>query len=149
MTLEPVKATAEVGENHELTDMTRRFWVGFARGTTMGENEHAHALQSEKDDAVADINLVLDMLADASRNPDPWERSYLVHAISALFAGFYRHAAVDARSALRPHSERKGSGVLIDPALELCDPALLRKALEAARTEPLQLYPHFGPIELR
>jgi len=30
MTLEPVKATAEVGENHELTDMTRRFWIGFA-----------------------------------------------------------------------------------------------------------------------
>jgi Cu+-exporting ATPase len=30
MTLEPVKATAEVGENHELTDMTRRFLVGFA-----------------------------------------------------------------------------------------------------------------------
>jgi len=28
MTLEPVKATAEVGENHELTDMTRRFWIG-------------------------------------------------------------------------------------------------------------------------
>jgi P-type Cu+ transporter len=28
MTLEPVKATAEVGENHELTDITRRFWVG-------------------------------------------------------------------------------------------------------------------------
>ena len=30
MTLEPVKATAEVGENHELTDMARRFWVGSA-----------------------------------------------------------------------------------------------------------------------
>ena len=30
MTLEPVKATAEVGENHELTNMTRRFWVGSA-----------------------------------------------------------------------------------------------------------------------
>ena len=30
MTLEPVKATAEVAENYELTDMTRRFWVGFA-----------------------------------------------------------------------------------------------------------------------
>jgi Cu+-exporting ATPase len=28
MTLEPVKATAEVGENHELADMTRRFWIG-------------------------------------------------------------------------------------------------------------------------
>ena len=28
MTLEPVKATADVGENHELVDMTRRFWVG-------------------------------------------------------------------------------------------------------------------------
>jgi hypothetical protein len=27
MTLEPVKATAEVGENSELADMTRRFWV--------------------------------------------------------------------------------------------------------------------------
>jgi Cu+-exporting ATPase len=27
MTLEPVKATADVGENHELVDMTRRFWV--------------------------------------------------------------------------------------------------------------------------
>src|SRR5271167_2732216 len=30
MTLEPVKTTAEAGENHELTDMTRRFWVGLA-----------------------------------------------------------------------------------------------------------------------
>jgi Cu+-exporting ATPase len=30
MTLEPVKAMAEVGENHELADMTRGFWVGFA-----------------------------------------------------------------------------------------------------------------------
>ena len=28
MTLEPVKATADVGENRELADMTRRFWVG-------------------------------------------------------------------------------------------------------------------------
>jgi P-type Cu+ transporter len=28
MTLEPVKATADVAENKELTDMTRRFWVG-------------------------------------------------------------------------------------------------------------------------
>jgi len=28
MTLEPVTTSAEVGENHELTDMTRRFWVG-------------------------------------------------------------------------------------------------------------------------
>ncbi len=27
MTLEPVNATAEVGENHELKDMSRRFWV--------------------------------------------------------------------------------------------------------------------------
>jgi Heavy metal binding domain len=25
MTLEPVKATADIGENHELVDMTRRF----------------------------------------------------------------------------------------------------------------------------
>jgi Cu+-exporting ATPase len=30
MTLEPVKATAEAGENRGLTDMTRRFWVGLA-----------------------------------------------------------------------------------------------------------------------
>jgi Cu+-exporting ATPase len=30
MTLEPVTAFAAVGENHELTDMTRRFWIGFA-----------------------------------------------------------------------------------------------------------------------
>jgi Cu+-exporting ATPase len=28
MTLEPVNATADVGENRELVDMTRRFWVG-------------------------------------------------------------------------------------------------------------------------
>jgi Cu+-exporting ATPase len=28
MTLEPVTATADVGENRELVDMTRRFWVG-------------------------------------------------------------------------------------------------------------------------
>jgi Cu+-exporting ATPase len=30
MTLEPVKATADVGENHELVEMTRRFWIGLA-----------------------------------------------------------------------------------------------------------------------
>src|ERR1700734_891331 len=30
MTLEPVEQPAEVGENRELTDMTRRFWVGLA-----------------------------------------------------------------------------------------------------------------------
>jgi P-type Cu+ transporter len=30
MTLEPVKATADVGENRELVDMTRRFWMGLA-----------------------------------------------------------------------------------------------------------------------
>jgi Cu+-exporting ATPase len=30
MTLEPVKATADVGENRELVDMTRRFWIGLA-----------------------------------------------------------------------------------------------------------------------
>jgi P-type Cu+ transporter len=28
MTLEPVRATEEVGDNRELVDMTRRFWVG-------------------------------------------------------------------------------------------------------------------------
>jgi Cu+-exporting ATPase len=28
MTLEPVKATAEISENRELIDMTRRFWIG-------------------------------------------------------------------------------------------------------------------------
>ena len=30
MTLEPVKATGAIGENHELADMTRRFWFGLA-----------------------------------------------------------------------------------------------------------------------
>ncbi|MEP6605266.1 MAG: YHS domain-containing protein, partial [Nitrosospira sp.] len=30
MALEPVEITAEVGENAELTDMSRRFWVGLA-----------------------------------------------------------------------------------------------------------------------
>ena len=30
MTLEPVVATAQTGENHELADMTRRFWIGLA-----------------------------------------------------------------------------------------------------------------------
>jgi P-type Cu+ transporter len=30
MTLEPVKAAAEVGENPELANMTRRFWIGSA-----------------------------------------------------------------------------------------------------------------------
>lgn len=30
MTLEPVVATAETGQSHELVDMTRRFWIGLA-----------------------------------------------------------------------------------------------------------------------
>jgi Cu+-exporting ATPase len=30
MALEPLDATAEIGPNHELIDMTRRFWVGLA-----------------------------------------------------------------------------------------------------------------------
>jgi len=30
MALEPVEATADAGPNHELADMTRRFWIGLA-----------------------------------------------------------------------------------------------------------------------
>jgi P-type Cu+ transporter len=47
MTLEPVKATEEVGENHELTDMTRRFWVGSVLTVpvfVLEMGSHIHAL---------------------------------------------------------------------------------------------------------
>jgi hypothetical protein len=42
MTLEPVKATAEAGENSELTNMTRRFWVGLV--LTLGNRAKAGPL---------------------------------------------------------------------------------------------------------
>jgi Cu+-exporting ATPase len=47
MTLEPVKITAEVGENAELTDMSRRFWVGLALALpvfVLEMGSHIHAL---------------------------------------------------------------------------------------------------------
>jgi hypothetical protein len=115
----------------------------------MDFSEQVRERQADKDNALAEIAVVLDRLETEARNPDAWERGFLVHALSAQFAGLYRFATMDARLALATPAERGDSGLPIDPALEQCDLIHLQKAFEAARVAPVRLYPVLGPIVLK
>ena len=68
-------------------------------------SEQLQERQADKDNALAEIAVVLDRLETEARNPDAWERGFLVHALSAQFAGLYRFATMDARLALATPAE--------------------------------------------
>jgi hypothetical protein len=106
-------------------------------------SEHEH----EKGQAVEAIEQALSTIEERRREPDQWERTFLVQAISWLFRGGYRLAALDADLAMTPPSERsRASNLQPDPFLDRCNMSLLRAAFEEAAAEPVRDFPHFGPI---
>jgi hypothetical protein len=114
------------------------------------EPTHIQSRQAEKSVAVAEISLALDQLAEQRRNPDQWERVCLVHAFAAVFSGCYRLAAVEARLAMTPPSERSPYANLpADPFFDRCDLPLLKQVLREAAAEPVCEFPHLGPVQIR
>jgi hypothetical protein len=108
--------------------------------------DHLRKRTEERASAVAAVEAVIEMIA-RDREPDLWERVFLVQAIGALFRGIYSLAIVDAQLALTPVAERSPRPNLpTDPFFERCDLKTLRAALDEARAEPLRAHPHFGPV---
>jgi hypothetical protein len=101
----------------------------------------------EKARAVAAIEGALKAIESEEREPDLWERVFLVQAVGALFRGIYSLGVVDAHLALTPMAERSRDAHLPDdPFFERYDLKTLRAALDEARAEPLRAHPHFGPV---
>jgi len=111
---------------------------------------HLQARKNEKDAAMADIHNVLHQIEVERRNPDQWERVHLVQAFTAVFSGCYTLASVEARSALVPLAARSPATQLpTDPIFEQCDLSLLMRVCQAAHNEPVEQFPHFGPVALK
>jgi hypothetical protein len=111
------------------------------------EDEHRAERQREKDEAVKAIERALSAIETDNHEPDQWERAFLVQAVSCLFRGAYRLAAVDAQLALTPPNTRSpASDLQPDTFLDRCNLSVLRAALREAVVEPVRDYPALGPI---
>ena len=105
---------------------------------------------AERDLAVAEIGHVLNLIQEGHRQPDAWERVHLVYAFFAMFAGCYELGAAEARLALTLSSERSATTSLPTGLIfEHCDLSRLIEFQQAVQAEPVQEFPHFGPVELR
>lgn len=117
------------------------------KSTMIEMEDHLRERAVDKARAVAAIEETIDIIAGNDREPDLWERFYLVEAIGALFRGGYGLAVVDAELALTPVAERSPRPhLLADPLYERCNLTTLKAALGEARAEPLRAFQHFGPI---
>jgi hypothetical protein len=113
------------------------------------DDTHMRRRKADKDGATAEIASALNRLTDERREPDGWERVYLVDALSSVFRGCYGLAITEVRLAMISPSERSPSAHLpYDPVFDRYDLTVLSKALRAAMAEPVQRFPHLGPIEL-
>jgi hypothetical protein len=101
----------------------------------------------EKTEAVAVIVQALATIEGKGREPDLWERELLRQAVSWLYRGGYRSAAIAAAHALIPENQRSPvTNIQPDPLLDRCDIALLRTAFQEAQAQPITDFPAFGPI---
>jgi hypothetical protein len=97
--------------------------------------------------AVKTIIDVLDSIRNGSRQPDLWERTHLVNAVSAAYRGAYKLAAFEAVIAQALPSERSPAAILPDePVYHTADLDRIRSALAEVEAEPVKLWPEFGPI---
>jgi hypothetical protein len=113
----------------------------------MSMTDHRSEREQEKAEAAEAIERALTTIERQGREPDQWERAFLVQAISWLFRGGYRLAAVDAELALTPASERSRTPNLRpDPLLDRCNLGLLRQAYQETTVQPVTDFPAFGPI---
>ena len=111
------------------------------------EQRHLQERERERRNAVAAIDEAFDAIEQQQREPDQWERVYLVHALSSLSRGIYLLARTEADLALTPPDERSPTPELpADPILNECDVARLRDVLRAIAAEPVRPYQHFGPM---
>jgi len=109
--------------------------------------DHHFERARERTEAIEAIERALSAIEGQRREPDQWERSFLLQAISWLFRGGYRIAAVDADLALTPPSERSRTPNLRpDPVIDRCDVPVLRAAFREAAAQPVSDFPAFGPI---
>ena len=116
----------------------------------MTDTAHMQRRQMEKDAATADIAAFLNQLMDERRQPYLWERVHLVYALSSCFRGCYGLARTACHGASTPVSQRDPNPRLPnDPIFEKADLTLLQQALQAAINEPVQEFPHLGPIIFR
>ena len=76
------------------------------------DEAHMQRRKAEKDTATAEVAFALNRMMDERRNPDNWERVYLVYALSSIFRGCYGLATTEARLAMTPPSERSPSAHL-------------------------------------
>jgi hypothetical protein len=109
-------------------------------------DSHLSDRTTEKNHAVASVEAALATIEGEGRQPDQWERVYLVQAIGMLFRGGYRLSAVDAELALSPLDQRSRAPIAPDPFLDRCDISLLREGLREAAAQPVSSFPAFGPI---
>jgi hypothetical protein len=116
----------------------------------MNENmmaAHRAERAREKTEAVAVIAHTLAKIEGEGREPDLWEREFMCQAVSWLYRGGYRIAAVNATLALTPEHQRSPViNIKPDPLVESCDIVLLRAAFQEAEAQPLADFPAFGPI---
>jgi hypothetical protein len=125
-------------------------WVDNVLSVNMSMADHRSEREQEKTEAVEAIEHALATIEGQRREPDKWERLFLVQAIGWLFRGGYRLAAVDAELALTPVSERsRASSIRPDPFLDRCNVSLLRQAYQEAAAQPLTDFPAFGPVIFR
>jgi hypothetical protein len=113
-------------------------------------DSHRRARTDEKDPAEAEIAAVIASIEEERRQPNPWERMWLVQAISHIFRGAYRLAAFNAELARTLIGQRGPlSTELAEPLSDRCDLALLKRALSEAEQEPVRRFPSLGPIAFR
>jgi hypothetical protein len=111
--------------------------------------DHRSEREQERAEAIEAVERALSAIEAQRREPDQWERTLLLQAVSWLFRGGYRIAAVDADLALAPPSERsRASNLRPDPIVDRCNISVLRVAFQDAAAQPISDFPAFGPIIL-
>jgi hypothetical protein len=111
------------------------------------EEAHLREREAEKEDAVTAVEEALAIIEEQQREPDQWERVFMVEAIGAIFRGAYGAARTEIAVGMTPPSGRSPVPMLPkDPLFDRCNIALLNHALREAEAEPVRRFPHFGPI---
>lgn len=116
----------------------------------VGQLSRSNERVAEKERATAQIQSVIDLIAQQKREPDLWERVNLSHAINSVFRGAYNLATATAEHAMTPIHERSPFANLhTDELIVKCDLTLLQRALKLAEQDEVREFPSFGPIVLK
>jgi hypothetical protein len=114
------------------------------------QNDHMRRREEERDFAIAEIAATLHAIGEDRRQPDHFERYYLVGALRSTFAGCYGLAITEARLARVQPTDRSSEVALpTDPILDQCDLPKLWEVWNAIKAALVRPTPHLGPIVLR